>query len=81
MIIFANQIFMTRTSLFLSGQKNRNIYMINQTVELRNVNEAHYKKELVQGGGQSMVPCLKHPDGTSQHDSSDIADFIRKHYA
>lgn len=54
---------------------------IGKTVELRDINEANYKQELIEGGGQSMVPCLKHPDGKFQYESADIAEFLRKNFS
>ena len=50
-------------------------------VDLKNTSDPQNKKELQAGGGKSMVPCLRHPDGKWQYESGDIIEFLRKNFS
>jgi glutathione S-transferase len=50
-------------------------------IELRSTFDPQHRADLVAGGGQSMVPCLRidHPGGQTQwmYESADIVDYLR----
>lgn len=54
-------------------------------LDLRNVRrEPAYRRELIEGGGQSMVPCLRidNPDGSTtwMYESADIIDYLTRRF-
>jgi len=51
-------------------------------IELRNISsDPQHREDLIAGGGQQMVPCLRieHPGGRTQwmYESADIIDYLR----
>jgi len=50
-------------------------------MEMRNIHQGHqYRDELMQGGGRTMVPCLRiDKDGETQwmYESADIVDYLK----
>ncbi|MEW6056297.1 MAG: glutaredoxin [Bdellovibrionota bacterium] len=64
----------------------RAIKKLGLKIELRDVlNEPKYEEELMQGGKEYQVPCLRvtHDDGRVQwmYESSDIIDYLNKRFA
>ena len=61
-------------------------YMGGLNIEQRDIlKEPEYRKELIQGGGKSQVPCLKieTENGTIQwlYESRDIIQYLKRHDA
>lgn len=52
-------------------------------IELRNIAEASYHTELIEGGGKGQVPCLMvQSAGQGQHwmyESNEIINYINQH--
>ena len=54
-------------------------------IEMRNVREVSaYRQQLIQGGGRSMVPCLRIRDETGEetwmYESDDIMDYLEERF-
>ena len=47
---------------------------------MKDTGEPRAKQELLQGGGKTTVPCLRHPDGKWQYESLDIVAFLQKKF-
>ena len=54
-------------------------------MELRNIHQGtQYRDELMQGGGSTMVPCLRiDKDGETQwmYESADIIDYLKSEFS
>jgi glutaredoxin len=48
----------------------------NIPTEMRNIQDAKYRKELIEKGGKQQVPCL-FIDGKPLYESKDIIDWLR----
>ena len=50
-------------------------------LELRSTADPEHRSDLLAGGGQTMVPCLRidHPEGQTQwmYESADIIDYLK----
>jgi len=62
----------------------RALRRLNLNIELRDaLNNAEYKKDLLELGGKSQVPCLRisvNDDDNWMYESSDIIDFLEEKY-
>ncbi|BAO45269.1 glutaredoxin family protein [Thiolapillus brandeum] len=64
----------------------RAIRRLGLNIELRDArNDPAFRQELEQQGGKQQVPCLRieNPDGsiTWMYESTDIIDYLRKHFS
>jgi glutaredoxin len=64
----------------------RELKRLNLRVELRDAQKvAAFKEELLKGGGELQVPCLRIPEGEGKfrwiYESSDIVEYLRKQVA
>lgn len=58
---------------------------IDDDIELRDIlAQPAYRRELIQGGGMSQVPCLRmdYPDGRTEwlYESADIIAYLRQRF-
>ncbi len=62
----------------------RVMFRLNLNIETKNVNPGSlYRDELMEGGGQIMVPCLRIKNETEDkwmYESSDIIDYLEKKF-
>jgi len=62
----------------------RVMYHLNLNIETKNVNpDSLYRDELMKGGGQMMVPCLRIKNDTEDkwmYESSDIIDYLENKF-
>jgi len=64
----------------------RELSRLSLEVELRDTRrDADHRKELLRGGGQVKVPCLRIDDGTGSthwmYESNDIVGYLRQRFA
>jgi len=63
----------------------RAMELLGVELPLRNIHrEPTYRRELIEGGGRSMVPCLRidNPDGSTtwMYESADIIDYLMRRF-
>ena len=74
-------------SCFFSARVKRAIEILKLKIKLKDILETpEYGKELLEGGGSSMVPCLyfeDHPNskGKFMYESSDIVEYLGRKFS